>query len=70
MNPALTTMTDRELIDLWHQITSHLDEEDTQKPSLGTRQFTILGHIHDELIKRGYRVDDSSWLKGEEAESP
>lgn len=63
----IKSMNDDELIKLWEQITVNIDPTDTEKPSLGTRRLSMLGEIHQELIARGYKADDGSWAKNEEA---
>lgn len=66
---AIASMSDEELIELWDQIASKIDPDDTEKPSIGTRRLAFLGEIHDELIIRGYKAQDGSWVKANGAKS-
>lgn len=65
----IKSMSDIELIELWNQISSSIDPDDTEKPSVGTRRLAFLGEIHDELIIRGYKAFNGSWVKNEKAQN-
>jgi hypothetical protein len=67
---VVKSLSDEELINLWEEIAKQIDPNDTQKPSAGLRRLSILGDIHDELISRGYKAHESTWVKANGAGTP